>query len=1040
MKKKLILAAMIAVFSALIYYFAGDLKFFTRSPFERSLYFEVPSFVSVDEAGNAYVIDKGMRRIVKVDPEGTALFSIEGGKRDEDSFYYAKELSVDKQGVIYVVNTLLDKKGIFTTTEQILRYSAWGKFEKTVFSTGYGEDAEQRDWTLIRRGRICGIKANDAGIFWFVLTKDGIDIHTLNAERDTILYKYPLKDAHIYVADAAIFDKSRFAYITKKGEIVECDVNSGSSKTRIGRTLIQNEQAPTLSGETPAASLPDTGNTAAVSPAMIPWEIGYDGKGNIYFSDLQGRDIKMISHNAQAQSVLSRESLAKSGRELGHFIFYTLDSIAGGTFATVVGYSVVDSGEAPYLNFDSLVIAARASGEILHYFSSASIPLHTNILILAKWLLAALTLALFLFIIRYTYHEILNRRLTPVMIQVISILFIISVSSIVVGNMALENFTSRYQTDTLNKIAQMVQTFSKVLDTEKLERINSLEHFMNDDYLAIRDQAHSALNYNRDAWNEGYYVALYKVRDNNVYSIMYYNDQVGQYPFVDYMDPGSYFYQVYHEGKTLTDKISSFEGDYLYGMGPVYNDKGEIIAIIEVGTDMYGFMEENMKLVKSLVIETLTMLVILVLVLVEISFFGNVLRRMRQSLEAGLPANEKDFSTIEMIRPLSFIISIAIFSSMAFIPVMMNRIYEPVFSLPKNVVLGLPIAAEMLFGGGGILIASNRLDKLGWKRILYAGFIILAAGLIISGLADKALTLVVARSVAGLGSGFILMGLRGLVNTAPDFESRTRFYAQLNSGTIAGLNVGVIIGALMADNFGYATVFFLMVIVIALSLLFCLKFIRGRAEKDMTVIPKQSSISTLRFFFDRKVFAYFMFIVLPTCIALSFLNYMFPVYAETIGISTSDVGRGFILNGLIVIYLGPPLSNYFAKLFGAKHSAFISVALLGLALIIFGLFSNIAGAFVTVALIGLAMSFGASLQNDYFLRFYKVTDYGEGRSVGIYEIFGKCGDMAGPLIFGAATVTSVSGGVIGVGIVIIVMFLLFLLINPKPRKIHEARN
>ncbi len=1005
MYKKITLSGLILLFVLCVYYLISNISLFSQNPFERNIYFEAPSFVTTDPDNNIYIVDKGMRRVIKVNPDNSVTFMIDGGNRTPGSFYYAKELTVDQQSNLFLLSNILDEKGIFTTKEEILQYNSAGGYTRAVFSVSYEKENAERDWTLIRKGRILGLKSVNGSIYWFLLNKQGMDLYKFDGKTSSVIFSYRLPDAYLFIADASIYDEQKFAYSTKKGEVFEYNI-----KNRSVRNCVSNMKG-----------------------GVIPWEIGYGRDGNIYFTDLYGHDIKQISQDNISVSLFSRENIAKQYPDPGSFIFYTMDSISNGNLATVIGYSLIQSSNAPALSFDTHVITADSSGKVISYISSAKKSIAEISVPVINWLLLFLTAGLFYYILVLIYRDILQRKLPSLAMQVMGILLIIIASSFIVSNMVFKNFTNRYQTDTLNNIAQMVQTFSQVIDTGRLEKLSGMKDYMNDDYKIIRKQVHTALNFNKDSWNEGYYIALYKVKDNNVYAVMYYNDQVSQYPFVDYSDPTSFFYRVYNGGEILTDKISSFEGDFLYGMGPIRNRDGKIIAVIEVGTDMYGFTEENVKLVKSLVIEIVTMLVILMLALIEVSYFANIIRRYRESVKHETVIMDNSFSYLEMVRPLSFLISIGIFSSMAFIPIMMGRINQPVFNLPKNIVLGLPVACEMLSGGAGILIASHIVDRSGWKKILYAGFIIFGIGSLLSGFSEQAYSLILSRSVAGLGSGFILMGLRSFVNTSTNFDERTSYYAQLNSGTIAGLNIGVIVGALMADNFGFSTVFFLALIISALSYLFCINLIKERRVRNRLESSPGGSISTLRFIIDRKVLAFFMFMVFPTCVALSFMNYMLPVYAESIGLTASDVGRGFILNGLIVIYLGPYLSSYFYKKFGAKVSAFVSVFILGLSLVVFGTFPSITGAFITVALLGLGMSFGASLQNEYFLRFEKVAEYGEGRAVGVYEIFGKIGDMAGPLIFGFLTIMSVSSGVITVGIGIIVAILLFILVNPRKK-------
>ena len=168
---------------------------------------------------------------------------------------------------------------------------------------------------------------------------------------------------------------------------------------------------------------------------------------------------------------------------------------------------------------------------------------------------------------------------------------------------------------------------------------------------------------------------------------------------------------------------------------------------------------------------------------------------------------------------------------------------------------------------------------------------------------------------------------------------------------------------------------------------------------------KDSIISSFRIFFrDPLVIGFFLLIIIPTYVASTFLTYFFPIFAEANHVTSSNVGRLFILNGVFIIYLGPVLSRFFSKRLSSGITMVIGSGLWAVALLISAITGNFAGAVIALILMGITEGFCVSAQNSFFLDMKASTSIGEDQAIGYFEMVGKFAEMFGPILFSLAII------------------------------------
>lgn len=430
----------------------------------------------------------------------------------------------------------------------------------------------------------------------------------------------------------------------------------------------------------------------------------------------------------------------------------------------------------------------------------------------------------------------------------------------------------------------------------------------------------------------------------------------------------------------------------------------------------------------DIALDMLTILVISFIFMMEVLLFlGVVMNKPVKAKEVQDQAGEEGID-VRLVRPLGFIVYFSSFLSMTFIPVFMKELYRPIAGLSENLICGLPISMELLCGALGALLAGHLMGTRGWKPIFLQGLAFFGCGALLSGMARGAVTFIIARGVFGVGYGFCLLAMQGYASSVIDNDAKSKGISALTAGSYAGLNCGSVLGAMLAERIGYSSVFFVTLFTSIFALVFVLYFMKNSVTSEIkSAAEKKGRLA--HFFADRKLWAFFLFVVIPTAVCSMFLEYFLPLYSKTAGASSADVGRVFLLNGLAIVYLGPTLSGLIKKYLGYKSSLVIFVLVLAAAMLIFAQFNSFAVACVSAVVLGIAMGIGDAVELNYLFSLKTTENLGEGMAIGFLNVTNKIGQTFGPLIFGLLMAL---GSALSIGIVgwsVLGLLLLFIILS-----------
>lgn len=276
-----------------------------------------------------------------------------------------------------------------------------------------------------------------------------------------------------------------------------------------------------------------------------------------------------------------------------------------------------------------------------------------------------------------------------------------------------------------------------------------------------------------------------------------------------------------------------------------------------------------------------------------------------------------------------------------------------------NVQLSLTVFLLAL--GGGQLLCGPLTDMLGRRRPLLAGIAVYIATALWAAQADQLTTLLLARTVQGLGAALTLVVVMSMVRDVADGVQAAQLFALLM--TIVGLApvLAPAAGGLLDAHYGWRAVMLALSALGALTLLNSALFLPETLPPQQRVSPKGMHRTYARIAFDRAFLLPALALSATFFFLFAYIGGASLVYQRDFGLSAGSFGLVFGATGVAVL-LGALASGRLAGRHGvARLSVAGSAAMLagaGLALLGAwgggGIMAVVPGMFV--ALFGLGMA------------------------------------------------------------------------------------
>ena len=558
---------------------------------------DYPQFSTIDDANNIYVIDTSLRRILVSNSDRQLIAEIHGGDRNEGSFYYANNIVVGDNDNFFVLNYVLDKNGMFILREEIIEYDLSGTFQRIFYQRVYAS----RVATLVQRGEIMNPKAIGNYLYFFLVDDTNIRMIRKSFLRETteIIGELSFSDANAYVADIEWLDAENFLILDKRGYLTVGNI--------YGQSRSINYQVENLGKDQPegAGNLPDD----------YLWDMSIAGDGNVYITDLINRQIVSMPVSTIKAGIGSSED---STLIVEYNLVLTRDILlaAGYSDESFIYYQTGYAPEGFVASYDYGIYYGNKSGILEYYesFQSPSLWVLRSALWVTGIILGILALLILFF---HAYANIFMRRVSLIVKQLLIIIPLMGGGIWLIATILLQSFVAEHEAGSTDKLLSLTQSMSQNIDGDRFQSITELADYMNNDYRHIRSGLQSSLNYNSDSWNEGLYFALYQVIDDTLYGFMYLNNRIGlRHPFTWYEEPQSAYRSAF-DGNVVFERTEDISGNFFYAIAPVYDSQNQVVALLEVGSDLYSFRENAQQLYnQTILLMSLVSAVVMILIMV----------------------------------------------------------------------------------------------------------------------------------------------------------------------------------------------------------------------------------------------------------------------------------------------------------------------------------------------------------------------------------------------------------------------------------------
>ncbi|MDO4273674.1 MAG: MFS transporter [Eubacteriales bacterium] len=598
-------------------------------------------------------------------------------------------------------------------------------------------------------------------------------------------------------------------------------------------------------------------------------------------------------------------------------------------------------------------------------------------------------------------------------------------------------------------IEQCAYTMKDYLNNniEQFENITALSDYKSDDYRSIQAQldpfiygtyyADYEYNLNNNDYSKGsiyiknpIYYALYKNVNGTICSVMDFEDSMCAIHPIPAGNQKEYKEAL--EGCAVSiNSRSDANGDWQYMLLPFGDNEGsDPVGILEVGINHSSLGRVIFDTTLDIVLEIIFLTALFVMFLMEFLFLWKYYKEFKQKQKTG--SKDELFGYIRFITLCTYFCDCL---QDSFFVVAAQKLYKPFWGIPPEIGNTLPISLQMLFSAVFAVAAGKLVRKIPVKQMVMGGFCINGIGFLICtfSISGSYTGIMLGKVFIGAGIGILTSMANVSASSIHDKTKKGMAFASLNAGVLAGATLGFSIGSILASHFGYQSVYVLAIFSVVFAVLMTTKFmpdVQGETEERKT--------SSLAFMKDWKVLGFLFCTLLPFLVLINFREVFFVSYADANGYTEDFAGKLFLFCGLIIIYLGPILSDTVEKRIGDRNMVCLANGCFLSALIVFVCMPGMPAAIAGVFLISLGMSFGYTAQSEYFTNLPSVRQTDEGSTMGIYLLFDNTGQTLGPVIFGGLCSLGNRLGLFVILIGFLAMNLLFFISSllPKNRSVH----
>lgn len=475
-----------------------------------------------------------------------------------------------------------------------------------------------------------------------------------------------------------------------------------------------------------------------------------------------------------------------------------------------------------------------------------------------------------------------------------------------------------------------------------------------------------------------------------------------------------------------------FHTKFSYSVPLVTDSQGEsYISVVDLSENFINSKTEG------ILLDTITMVVLSFLLIVEMILFVLLyIEKKVHSVHRVVVANESIDEDRMFVRPLAFLIFCAVFLSGAYVPLLMKEIYEPFFRLPFEVVLGLPLALEIFIVIITFFLVRFTTGQVNWRMLCVTGLLILALSSFASALSWNPMTFLVSRSVAGFGFGLTLLALYQYCYHSTSEKQNRETFSQFQFGSVTGMYFGLVMGAVLAEQVGLFQVYFVAIPLFFVAISFALKFMPNLAQKRFLVRRYYFGTKQYRrkFLMNAQVGLTFLLVVIPVAAATMFLFYVIPLFGDAQGVTISDMGRIFLIQGLLMIYFQPIYTKHISTFVTDRNALLLSAFFVLVGFFFFFINNSIVTATLTVFFLSLGYCISVYAQRKRLFENNPSMALTEG-NINSYYYFGEyVGKLVGITSFVFLLyLFGYSGSALIIGGTVFFLTIVFLLLTKRAK-------
>lgn len=738
----------------------------------------------------------------------------------------------------------------------------------------------------------------------------------------------------------------------------------------------------------------------------LPWKV-FLGEDAVYYSDLYHNTIYRLDYRLKNGKVISDDR--------GEPVIS----------AQSVLYTVQCKGNQEIVATDYSSIYSMENGVTHVYDSFVKADQPRRVFLYLLLLVFAVGVGCCIYKILFRIWKKMSHNMTfqRVFLVILPSVIIVSVTSALI----LKYFIATQMDANMQDIILMANLIEQQIDLEEIDQIKYLNDYRQQSYNHVKEPLDQIIDQGYENGQYCYYT-IYRLKENRINAIMDYEDTLTtNHPTYEIGEEG--YTQAFLEKETvLKESEVSAYGSWSFVLIPILNTEGEVAVVLEVGKNLDEMIGKIHHLIWETIVTAVTTCVVFLMISMEVIFFASYMDKRKKYSEAT--------SLYMPLRTLIFLCYLVDSMQDSFIAVTASRLYEPIFGIPKHMGAAFPISFEVLMAALLSCFGGKMVEKNGTKRNMLLGFSMQCAGFFVCALFGSYAALLIGKGMIGAGMGIVYVTANTLAAMETEEALSEAAFADVSMGVLSGASVGAGLGTIILSFAGYQVLYLFGGLILFLGIILSLKCKSGKPQKQ----KKGKKTGVVEFIKNKEIVTFFILLLIPFMISMSFREYFFPLYAEQYEIGEVTIGRIYLICGLTTLYIGPVLSKIILSKMGRKNAVVFASVSMCVMMGIFALVPGVVTAIFGVGVLSIIVSFAYTCQYSYFGGLKACKTFGEGNSMGVYSLFENTGQTLGPVLYGFALLLGNRNGIAIIAVVLGVLALLFLASNGKRENKKQGVN